>query len=243
MSPQQHTVKQFDEELNELKSMVLSLGGLVEKAIADSIRALQSHDTSLAHSTIDNDRAINALEVKCDLLTSRIIALRQPAASDLRFIMTAIKVVTDLERMGDLAVGICEGTLFLDELPVQPRISLAAMSQLVQSQVSASLDALSRGDVALAMRVIEQDVAIDEMYRTAYREMLTHMLESPQQISAYITLGNVIKNLERIGDHATNVCEMVIYMERGHDVRHVDHQALEGLLKGFDEDPSSADRL
>jgi len=230
MTQQKHTVKKFDEELSELKSMVLSLGGLVEKAIADAIRALQNHDIALAHHTISNDRAINALEVQCDLLTSRIIALRQPAASDLRFIMTAIKVVTDLERMGDLAVGICEGALFLDELPVQPRISLAAMSQLVQAQVSASLDALSKGDVPLAMKVIEQDVAIDEMYRTAYREMLTYMLESPQQISGYITLGNVIKNLERIGDHATNVCEMVIYMERGHDVRHVDFQALETLL-------------
>ncbi|MDH4229822.1 MAG: phosphate signaling complex protein PhoU [Nitrospirota bacterium] len=228
---QSHTIRKFDEELTELKTRVLSLGGLVEKAIASSMQALLQQDTALAEQTIERDKAINALEVQCDDLTRSILVRRQPAAGDLRFIISTIKVVTDLERMGDLAAGIAEGFLRLGELPGTPQAGLATMSEMVQAQVARALDALSRGDIDLAMEVIARDTAIDELYHSAYREMLTYMLENPRKISSYIILSNIAKNLERIGDHATNICEMVIYIIRGHDIRHVDHEAAAALLK------------
>jgi len=232
--PQSHMVTRFDEELTALKNHVLSLGGLVEKAIANAMTALLKQDAELAKKTIERDKAVNALEVECDEMTRRILVLRQPAAGDLRFIISTIKVVTDLERMGDLAAHISQSALKLEGVPVQSRASLSGMSELVQQQVSRALDALSSGNIELAMEVLEKDAAIDELYRGTYREMLTHMLEDPPQISAYITLANVAKNLERMGDHATNICEMVIYMIRGHDIRHVDHEAAAALLKGED---------
>ncbi|MBI5137976.1 MAG: phosphate signaling complex protein PhoU [Nitrospirae bacterium] len=230
--PTAHTVKRFDDELNGLKSQVLALGGLVEKAIANSMKALLTRDMELARLTINRDRAINALEVQCDELTRRILVLRQPAAGDLRFIISAIKVVTDLERMGDLAAHICKNAIKLEEMPIRPKAGLLGMSELVQQQVSRALDAMARGDIDLAMEVLAKDAAIDELYHGTYREILTYMLESPSQISPYIMLSNVAKNLERIGDHATNICEMVIYMIRGHDIRHVDHEAAAALLRG-----------
>ncbi len=230
--PQAHIASRFDEELSEIKNRVLALGGLVEKAIANAMIALLENDTELARKTIERDKAINALEVQCDDLTRRILVLRQPAASDLRFIISAVKVVTDLERMGDLSAGICEGVLELAAMPSRPKANLKGISELVQAQVARALNALAQGDIDMAMEVIEKDVAIDELYRGSYREMLTHMMESPPQISAYIILSNVAKNLERIGDHATNICEMVIYTIRGHDIRHVDHDAAGALLRG-----------
>lgn len=232
MATQAHTSRRFDEELAELKSHVLSLGGLVEKAIGSSMQALLTEDNALAEQTIERDKAVNALEVQCDEMTRSILVRRQPAAGDLRFIISTIKVVTDLERMGDLAAGICEGALRLGEIPGSPKAGLSAMSELVQNQVSRALDALSRGDIGLAMEVIERDAAVDELYHTTYREMLTYMIETPRKISAYIIVSNIAKNLERIGDHATNICEMVIYMIRGHDIRHVDHDAAAALLRG-----------
>jgi len=228
--PQEHLAKRFDEELSELKHRVLSLGGLVEKAIANSMTALLTCDSDLARRTIERDKAVNALEVQCDEMTRRILVLRQPAASDLRFIITAIKVVTDLERMGDLAAGICEGALILEENGVRPHAGLRGISELVQAQVARALDALARGDTELALKVMEHDAAIDALYHSTYREVLTYMLENPPRISGYIVLANIAKNLERIGDHATNICEMVIYMIRGHDIRHVDHEAAAAFL-------------
>jgi phosphate transport system protein len=130
-----HTVKRYDTELAGLKAQVLGMGGLVEGAISNAMRALVTHETALARQTIDHDLAINALEVECDDLLSRIIALRQPAAGDMHFILAAVKVVTDLERMGDLAAGICEGVVFLEERPLHPSPNLAGMGRIVESQV------------------------------------------------------------------------------------------------------------
>jgi phosphate transport system protein len=236
-----HTVKRYDTELAGLKAQVLGMGGLVEGAISNAMRALVTHDTALARQTIDHDLAINAVEVECDDLISRIIALRQPAAGDMRFILAAVKAVTDLERMGDLAAGICEGVVFLDERPLHPSPNLAGMGRIVESQVERALKAFSDGDIDLAMAVIENDHTIDTLYQGMYREVLTYMLENPQYLSGYIILSNVAKNLERIGDHATNICEMVIYMIRGHNIRHVDHDAAAALLKRNAADPVEGD--
>ena len=228
----QHTIKRFDEELDKLKELVLSMGGLVERSIGNAVKSMLEQDKKIANKTITRDKAINALEVQCDEMTRGILVRRQPAAGDLRFIMGIIKVVTDLERMGDLAAGIAEGTLRSLEHPPKNFSNLDIMGEKVQKQVNRTLDALSRGDTELAMTVIEKDEKIDVLYKRMYREMLTYMIEDPRDITASIILSNVAKNLERISDHATNIAEMVIYIERGHDIRHVDHEAAAKLLSG-----------
>ncbi|MDX8403271.1 MAG: phosphate signaling complex protein PhoU [Mariprofundaceae bacterium] len=228
----QHTIKRFDEELNQLKELVLSMGGLVERAIGHAVKSMLEQDEALASKTIERDKAVNALEVQCDELTRDILVRRQPAAGDLRFIMGIIKVVTDLERMGDLAAGVAEGALRSLKHTPKNFSNLDIMGEKVQRQVNRALDALSRGDIDLAMTVIEKDAGIDVLYKRMYREMLTYMMEDPHDITASIILSNVAKNLERISDHATNVAEMVVYMERGHDIRHVDHEAAARLISG-----------
>ena len=228
----QHTYKRFSDELDTLKEHVLSMGGLIERAIGHAVKSMLEQDEKLANKTIERDKAINALEVQCDEMTRDILVRRQPAASDLRLIMGIIKVVTDLERMGDLAVNIAKGTLFSIPNPPRQFSNLDIMAEKVQRQVNRSLDAISRGDINMAMDVIENDYNIDKIYKRMYREMITYMMEDPRDISAYFTLSNVAKNLERISDHATNIAEMVIYIERGHDIRHVDHDAAAKLLTG-----------
>lgn len=230
-----HTMKRYDEELDELKQHILAMGGLVERAITNAVKSMVEQDEGLATKTIERDEAINALEVQCDEMTRDILVRRQPAAGDLRFIMAIIKLVTDLERMGDLAAGIAQGTLRVRDNPPRVFSNLDIMTEKVLRQVSRSLDAFSRGDTKLAMKVIEKDAGIDVLYKRMYREMLTYMMEDARSITSSIVLSNVAKNLERISDHATNVAEMVIYTERGHDIRHVDHEAAARLLSGEDD--------
>ncbi len=235
----QHTMKRFDEELDELKQHILVMGGLVERAIGNAVKSMLEQDEKLANKTLDRDRAINALEVQCDEMTRAMLVRRQPAAGDLRFIMGIIKLVTDLERMGDLATGIAKGTLYSLKNPPRVFSNLDIMSEKVQRQVNRALDAFSRGDIELAMTVIEKDAGIDVLYKRMYREMLTYMMEDSHAITSSIILSNVAKNLERISDHATNIAEMVIYMEKGHDIRHVDHEAAARILAGEDVDDVS----
>ena len=233
---QQHTMKKFDEELDALREHILAMGGLVERAVGNAVKSMLEQDEKLAKKTIKRDRAINALEVQCDEMTRDILVRRQPAAGDLRFIMGIIKLVTDLERMGDLSMGIAKGTLYSLENPPRVFSNLDIMAEKVLRQVNRALDAFSRGDTELAMTVIEKDEGIDVLYKRMYREMLTYMMEDPHSISSSIILSNVAKKLERISDHATNIAEMVIYIERGHDIRHVDHEAAARILAGEDPD-------
>ncbi|HIP07752.1 MAG TPA: phosphate signaling complex protein PhoU [Mariprofundaceae bacterium] len=233
---QQHTMKRFDEELDALREHVLAMGGLVERAVGNAVRSMLEQNEKLAKKTIKRDRAINALEVQCDEMTRDILVRRQPAAGDLRFIMGIIKLVTDLERMGDLSTGIAKGTLYSLENPPRVFSNLDIMAEKVIRQVNRALDAFSRGDTELAMTVIEKDEGIDVLYKRMYREMLTYMMEDPHSISSSIILSNMAKNLERISDHATNIAEMVIYIEQGHDIRHVDHEAAARILAGEDID-------
>jgi len=230
----QHTMKRFDEELDQLKDHILSMGGLVERAIRNAVKCTLEQDEELALKTIERDKAINAMEVQCDDLTRNILVRRQPAASDLRFIIACIKVITDIERMGDLAAGIAEGMLRTRKSPPKTYSNLEAMGEKTERQVRCALDAFSAGDINLAMKVIEKDKKVDELYKSMYREELTYMMEDPRAISSGIIMSNMAKNLERIADHATNVAEMVIYMIRGHDIRHVDHEAVAELLKSDD---------
>lgn len=229
---QQHTMKRFDEEMDELREHILSMGSLVERAVGNAVKSMLEQNEKLAKKTIKRDRAINALEVQCDEMTRDLLVRRQPAAGDLRFIMAIIKLVTDLERMGDLAIGIAQGTIYSLENPPRVFSNLDIMAEKVIRQVDRALDAFARGDTELAMIVIEKDDGIDTLYKRMYREMLTYMMEDPHSISSSIILSNIAKNLERISDHATNIAEMVIYIERGHDIRHVDHEAAARILAG-----------
>lgn len=231
-----HTMKRFDEELSELKELVLAMGGLVERAVGNAVKSMIEQDEELAEKTMERDKAINALEVQCDEMTRDILVRRQPAAGDLRFILATIKLVTDLERMGDLAAGISKGMLRAQENPPRNFSNLDIMGEKVQRQVNRALDSFSRGDTELALKVLKKDAGIDTLYKRMYREMLTYMMEDPRSISSSIILSNAAKNLERIADHATNIAEMVIYMERGHDIRHVDHEAAARILAGEDLD-------
>lgn len=228
----QHTIKRFEDELHELKDKVLAMGGLVEKATRRSMNSLIKHDAKRAHKVIERDSAINALEVEIDEMTRTMLALRQPAASDLRFVMTTIKVVTDLERMGDLAEDIAENMLDTEEHPLMQISSLQSLSEVVLVQLKDALDAFARRDLDAALNCIEGDKRIDEMYKAMQREFLTYMLEDPRQITAALIASNVARDLERIGDHAVNVAEMVIYMVQGNDIRHVDHKTAAAIVSG-----------
>ncbi|MDQ6996870.1 MAG: phosphate signaling complex protein PhoU [Mariprofundus sp.] len=221
----EHTVKGFGDELTELKGKVLEMGGLVEKAVRRAMNSLIKHDTKRAHKVIDRDSNINDLEVEIDEMTRIILALRQPAASDLRFVMTSIKLVTDLERMGDLAEGIAENMLATREYPLIQIDSLEMLAEMVMAQLKQVLDAFSRGDIEVAMQCIGGDKQINTMYKSMHREFLTYMVEDPRQITSGLIALNIAKNLERIGDHTVNVAEMVVYMVNGMDVRHMGRKA------------------
>jgi len=227
-----HTLKRFDDELTQLKERVLSMGGLVERAIGNAVKSMLEQDEKLAHKTIRRDASINALEVQCDNMTRSLLVRRQPAASDLRFIIAIIKVVTDLERMGDLAAELSGDAIQLLDHPPADLSDLETMGHQVQQQVNRALDALSRGDIHLAMSVIEKDRKVDQLYKVIASKTIAHMLKDPASISTSVTLSNAAKNLERIADHATNIAEMVIYNIQGHDIRHVNHEAAEKLLRG-----------
>jgi len=227
-----HTLRRFDDELIQLKECVLSMGGLVERAIGNAVKSVLEQDEKLARKTIHRDAAINALEIQCDNMTRGILVRRQPAANDLRFIIAIIKVVTDLERMGDLAAELSGDAIQLLDHPIADLSDLETMGNQVQQQVNRALDALSRGDIHLAMSVIEKDKKIDQLYKVIADGMIAHMLKDPASISTSITLSNAAKNLERIADHATNIAEMVIYNIQGYDIRHVNHKEAEKLLRG-----------
>src|SRR2546423_10189676 len=221
MPLKKHTDKSYDADLEELRSKLLTLGGKVEAEIAQSMRALTERDSKLAEQVVGADREVNRLELEVDERCRRLLALRQPAASDLRLITTALKIVVDLERMGDLAVNIAERALDLNQSPPLPPVhDLTKLAQLCQSQLRAALDAFVDGDVGKAEAVIKDDLLLDALYHKLFNDLLALMMEDPRNIRRANNLLFVAKHLERLGDHATNVAEMVVYMVRGTDVRH-----------------------
>jgi phosphate transport system protein len=212
----------FDEELQHLKDKLLKMGSLVEDAVKTSIQALLDRDNALAHKVIDNDRVINTLDVEIDEASIRLIALRQPKAGDLRFITTAMKITTDIERMGDLAVDIAERTLELNDEPMlKPYIDIPRMAEVARGMVKDSLDALVRGDAKLAMDVIKRDDEVDQLNLQVFNELLFFMIQDPHTVSRATRITYISKYLERIADHATNIAEMVIYYVEGKIIRHM----------------------
>ena len=216
-----HTDKGYDAELEELRSKLLTLGGKVENEIALSMRALAERDSKVAEEVLNADREVNRLEIQVDEACRRLLALRQPAASDLRLITTALKIVVDLERIGDLAVNIAERAIDLNQSPpLRPVHDLQKLAELCQKQLRAALDAFVDGDATKAEMVIKDDDLLDALYHNLFNELLGLMMEDSRNIRRANSLMFVAKHLERLGDHATNVAEMVIYMVRGTDVRH-----------------------
>jgi phosphate transport system protein len=221
----QHTDRIFETTLEQLRSAVLEMGGLVEDQIVQAVRSLIERNEELARETIDRDHTVNRYDVEIDDLSLKLLALHQPAARDLRLITTALKITTDLERIGDLAGHIAERALELArEPPVKPYVDLPRMAEIARDMVHRSLDAFVREDADLALGVLPSDDAIDHLHEQMFRELLSFMMEDPHLISRAMRLLFISKSLERIGDHATNIAEMVIFMVKGESIRH--HDAL-----------------
>ncbi len=188
----------------------------------NSIRSLVERDSDLAAKVIEEDKTVNALEVVIDEDCIRLIALRQPRAGDLRFITTAMKIITDIERIGDLAVDISERALELNQEPIlKPYIDIPRMSEAAQRMLKEAIDAFVNKDPELALKVCRDDDFIDDLNRQIFRELLTFVMEDPHTISRAVRITYVSKYLERIADHATNIAEMVVYMVKGKVIRHI----------------------
>jgi phosphate transport system protein len=212
----------FDDELQQLKEKILKMGSLVEDALKSSIQALVERDNTLALRVIDNDRIINTLDVEIDEESIRLIALRQPKAGDLRFITMAMKITTDLERMGDLGVNIAERALELNQEPIlKPYIDIPKMREVAQGMTRDALDAFVRKDKKLAMDVIMRDDEVDDLKHEVLQELAFFMAQDPTTVSRAMKISFVAQYLERLADHATNIAEMVIYLVEGKIIRHM----------------------
>jgi phosphate transport system protein len=223
-----HTDKAYEAELRSLRDRLLAMGGLVEKAISASVRAITERDAALAQQVKARDREVNRMEVEIDGACRRILALRQPAASDLRFITTALKIVVDLERMGDLAVNVAERALDMaSSPPLGPLHDVARIADLAEAQLKKALDAFVTGDVAKAEEVLGADDLVDALYLKIFNDMILVMMEDPKNIRRATSVMFAAKHLERFADHATNVAEMVVFMVRGKDIRHPRSRASE----------------
>jgi phosphate transport system protein len=215
------THRYFHEELEALKQTVLAMGGLVQDQIERVMRALVTRDDTLAEEVIDRDRRVNAYDVEIDETCVNLIALHQPAARDLRFITTAMKIVTDLERIGDQAVNIAQRVIELNREPqLKPYIDLPRMADCAGRMVKQSLDAFVARDTALARYVCGEDAEVDALKEQVFRELLTFMMQEPRAIPRAVRLILISRYLERVADHATNIAEMVVYMVEGKMVRH-----------------------
>jgi phosphate transport system protein len=217
----EQTAHAYESELRLLREQILLMGARVEELLAASMRALVDRDSDLARRTIDDDSRVNRLELEIDELCLRILAKRQPVASDLRFIATSLKLVTDLERIADAGVNICERAIELnEEPPLRPYVDLVTMADAAQGMLHEALDAFVARDAVRAEAVLARDETLDAYYAQTFRELLTYMMEDPRNIYRATRVQSVAKYLERIGDHATNLAEMVVFMVRGQDIRH-----------------------
>lgn len=213
--------RHFDTELNQLKEKLLKMAGMVEEAVSLSIKALVDRDEALAQRIIKEDQQINQMEIEIDETAFRLLALHQPTAVDLRFIIMALRINTDLERMGDLAVNISERTLDLLKEPLlKPLIDIPRMAAMAQKMVKDSLDAFVNKDEDLGRSVCKRDDEVDDLNVQIFRELLTYMSEDPHTIKRAIDLILIAKHLERIADHATNIGEDVVYLVKGKSIKH-----------------------
>ena len=227
-----HISQQFNSELEEIRSHVLAMGGLVEEQIRNAVQSLVDGDVPLAEAVISRDVEVNTAEVKIDEECTHIIARRQPAATDLRLVIAVIKTITDLERIGDQAERVARmGTRLADvDRPKNNYTELHNMGERVAKMVHGALDAFARSDVEAAIKVTKQDSKVDQEYDGLMRQCLTFMMEDPRKISQMLDIMWAARAIERIGDHATNICEYVIYLVKGKDVRHISIEQMENEL-------------
>jgi len=218
----EHTDKKYEEDLKRLRDHILQMGGLVEDQIQKAVNSLVQRDSPLAEAIIERDHEVNHLDVEIDDLCIRLLALHHPAGKDLRFITTALKITTDLERIGDMAVNICERALELNWEPqLKPYIDIPRMAGISQRMIHESLDAFVREDTELALKVCKDDQEVDDLNSQVFRETVSYMIEDPHTINRAMKVGFVSKYLERITDHATNIAEMVVFMVKGKSIRHI----------------------
>jgi phosphate transport system protein len=221
MEPTERVTRHFQEELEQLKERLLVMGGLAEERVREVVQGLIDRDTAAIERALVGDEPINQLHLEVDSRCFKMLALHQPMATDLRAIVAAVKINTDLERVGDLAVNIAEAVRrYLHHAPVKELIDIPRMADIAQLMLRDALDAFVRRDVALAERVLQQDDTLDALKTQVFRELLTYMLQNPATIEPALDLILISRHLERIGDHATNVAEDVIFMVSARDVRH-----------------------
>ncbi|NMJ41683.1 phosphate signaling complex protein PhoU [Roseomonas sp. JC162] len=217
--PNEHIVRSYDEELRRLRDMVARMGGLAERQVAEATRALVRRDTDLATAVIGRDTQIDALEREVEAYCVRLLALRQPMAADLRVIIAAMKASNDLERIGDYASNAAKRAVVLASLPAIGSLAgFERMAQLVQENLKAAMDAFVNNDAEAARRVWEADEPVDAIYNGIFRELLTFMMEDPRNITAATHMLFIAKNLERIGDHTTNIAERIYYAVLGDNI-------------------------
>jgi phosphate transport system protein len=222
MTPQ-HTDSTYDSALEKLRSAILEMGGLVEEQIVHGVHALTERDDALARETIHRDHTVNRFDVEIDDLAIKLLALYQPAAGDLRLITTALKITTDLERIGDLAAHIAERAVELSHEPaIESGVDLLPMAEVARDMVHRALDAFVREDTDMALEVCATDDHIDRLHREIFGTLVSRMGSEPENIASGMRLLFVSKYLERVGDHATNIAEMVIFMVKGQSIRHLD---------------------
>ena len=221
MEPLERRGRHFQEELEQLKTRLLEMGGLAEEQVRLAVKALMERDRELIELTLHGDDPLNRLHIEIDGRCFTLLALHQPMAVDLRSIVAAVKINTDLERVGDLAINIAEAARrYAQHAPVKKLIDIPRMATIAQSMLRDSLDAFVRRDTTLAQQVLDADDALDALKTQVFRELLTYMLADPHTIEPSLDLILISRHLERIGDHATNVAEDVIFMVSARDVRH-----------------------
>lgn len=213
--------RHFDQELSDLKTQILRMGNLVDQQIEGAIKALVDRDVDMASRIIERDALVNSMDVEIDEDCIRLLALQAPTAGDLRFVTTAMKISTELERMSDLSENICERVIELNEEPqLKPYIDIPRMANWTMQMVRECLDAFVRSDTVLARKVCSDDDFVDNLTHQLFRELLSFMIENPGTITRAIRLTFIGKYIERIADHATNIAELVIYMVEGKIIRH-----------------------
>ena len=212
----EHLVKSYDQELKRLGNLITEMGGIVESQVADSAIAIMQRDAEVATHVVETDPRVDALEREVEQFVIRLLALRQPVASDLRNIVAALKITGDLERIGDYAANVAKRSIVLSQFQLPLSLSgLGHMAQLVQANLKMIIDAVSESDAEKAIQVWRSDQMIDDLYNTVFRELITYMMEDPRNITPCTHLLFIAKNLERIGDHATNIAETVHYAVTG----------------------------
>lgn len=229
----QHISRQFNTELEGVRSKVLTMGGLVEQQLADAVKALAKSDGRLAEQVMQNDFRVNALEVEIDEECTHILARRQPAASDLRLVMAVIKTIADLERIGDEAerVGRMAEHLAGEEIKATLVSEVEHLGEMVRAMLHSALNAFARTDVELSVEVVHQDRKVDDKYESLIRQLITYMAEDPRTIPLMLNILWSARSLERIGDRSQNICEYVIYLVKGKDVRHTSLEQIEAEAK------------